>query len=214
MSSTNNNIRIENLYRQIVIVNTLLLIKMLTGEEIKQILYSVIEEIGKEKIQAEITSSIESSQKYIDIIMAKSISNIASKPNDDYYYYDDATIATLCEALLHFMLTICTLPSERKIQVRNDLILDVIIPNLESLKTKPDKSIIVQIVKGNRDLNKIPQLEFLQPNNDNIWLISTKSLSTTKYTTYSVFNNEYSSIIIDINNFLKETGDKSFRFIH
>jgi hypothetical protein len=33
--------------------------KMLNGEEIKQVLYSVIEDIGKEKIQAEITSSIE-----------------------------------------------------------------------------------------------------------------------------------------------------------
>ena len=130
---------------------------MLPGEEIKQILYSVIEDIGKEKIQADITSSIESSQKYIDIIMSKSITNISSESNDDC----DGTIAILCEALLHFMLTICTLPSERKIQVKNDLVLDVIIPSLESLKTKPDKSIIVQIIKDKSDLNKISQLEFI-----------------------------------------------------
>ena len=191
---------------------------MLAGEEIKQILYSIIEEIGKEKIQSEINSSIESSQKYIDVIMSKSITKIASESNDDYYDY---TIATLCEALLHFMLTICTLPSQRKIQVKNDLVLDVIIPmvldviipSLQSLKTKPDKSIIVQIIKDKMDLNKIPQLEFLQPNEENIWLISAKPLSApTKYKTYSVFSHEYSNIIIDINNFLKETGDKSFRF--
>lgn len=185
---------------------------MLAGEEIKQILYSIIEEIGKEKIQSEINSSIESSQKYIDVIMSKSITKIASESNDDYYDY---TIATLCEALLHFMLTICTLPSQRKIQVKNDLVLDVIIPSLQSLKTKPDKSIIVQIIKDKVDLNKIPQLEFLQPNEENIWLISAKPLSApTKYKTYSVFSHEYSNIIIDINNFLKETGDQSFRFIH
>ena len=49
----------------------------------------------------------------------------------------DATIAILCEALLHFMLTICTLPSERKIQVKNDLVLDVIIPSLANLEDKP-----------------------------------------------------------------------------
>jgi hypothetical protein len=30
------------------------------------------------------------------------------------------------------MLTICALPSERKIQGKNDLVLDVIIPSLES----------------------------------------------------------------------------------
>jgi hypothetical protein len=49
-------------------------------------------------------------------------------------------------------------------------------------------------------------------------LICAKPVSTTKYTTYSVFpsNGLYknSNIIIDIDNFLKETGDKSFRLIH
>ena len=195
---------------------------MLAGEEIKQILYSVIEEIGKEKIQADVALDIESSQKYIDIIMRKSIRKIvvSSKSTVDYSEddddHDDETIAALCETLLHFMLTICTLPSERKIKVENDLVLDIIIPSLQSLKIKPDKSIIVQIIKEKVRLNKISQLEFLQPNNENIWLISAKPLSKiTKYKTYSVFpNNQYSNIIIDIHNFLKEIGDKSFRFIH
>jgi hypothetical protein len=192
---------------------------MLTaGEKIRQILYSEIEDIGKEKIQAKINSSIESSQKYIDKIMSECITKLTYKSNDNDHY--NITIATLCEVLLHFMLTICTLPSERKIQVKNDLILDVIIPNLQSLKIKPDKSIIIQVIKDKRmDLNKTSQLKFLQPNHENIWLISAKPLSATKYTTYTVFPknsglHNYSNIIIDIDNFLKETGDKSFRFIH
>jgi hypothetical protein len=116
------------------------------------------------------------------------------------------------------MLTICTLPSERKIHVKNDLIIDVIIPNLQSLKIKPDRSIIIQIIKDKMDLNRTLQLEFLQPKHENIWLISAKPLLSTKYTIYSVFPDaglhNYSNIIIDIDNFLKETGDKSFRFIH
>jgi len=111
------------------------------------------------------------------------------------------------------MLTICTLPSERKIQVKNDLVLDVIIPSLEILRRKRDKSIIIQIIKDKMDFNKIPQLEFLQPNKENIWLICAKPVSTTKYTTYSVFpsNGLYknSNIIIDIDNFLTETSDKA-----
>jgi hypothetical protein len=188
------------------------------GEKIKQILYSEIENIGKEKIQAKINSSIESSQKYIDKIMSKCITKLTYESNDDDDDFN-ITIVTLCEVLLHFMLTICTLPSERKIRVKNDLILDVIVPNLQSLKTKPDKSIIIQVIKDKMmDSNKTSQLEFLQPNHENIWLISAKPLSLTKYTTYTVFPNSglhnYSNIIIDIDNFLKETGDKSFRFIH
>jgi hypothetical protein len=189
------------------------------GEKIKQILYSEIENIGKEKIQAKINSSIESSQKYIDKIMSECITKLTYESNDDDNDDYNITIATLCEVLLHFMLTICTLPSERKIRVKNDLILDVIIPNLQSLKIKPDKSIIIQVIKDKMmDLNKIPELEFLQPNHENIWLISATPLSATKYTTYTVFPNSglhnYSNIIIDIDNFLKETEDKSFRFIH
>ena len=156
------------------------------GEKIKQILYSEIENIGKEKIQAKINSSIESSQKYIDKIMSECITKLTYKSNDNDHY--NIIIATLCEALLHFMLTICTLPSERKIRVKNDLILDVIIPNLQNLKTKPDKSIIIQIIKDKvLDLNKTSQLAFLQPNHENIWLVSAKPLSTTKYKTYTVF---------------------------
>jgi len=189
------------------------------GERIKQILYSEIENIGKEKIQAKINSSIESSQKYIDKIMSKCITKLTYESNDDDDDDFNKAIVTLCEVLLHFMLTICTLPSERKIRVKNDLILDVIVPNLQSLKIKPDKSIIIQVIKDKMlDLNKTSQLEFLQPNHENIWLISAKPLSATKYTTYTVFPNSglhnYSNIIIDIDNFLKETGDKSFRFIH
>jgi hypothetical protein len=198
---------------------------MLTGEKIKQILYSEIEDIGKETIQAKINSSIESSQKYIDKIMSECITKLAYESNDDDHDDDDEndnyniTIATLCEMLLHFMLTICTLPSERKIRVKNDLILDVIIPNLQNLKIKPDKSIIIQIIKDKvLDLDKTSQLDFLQPNHENIWLISAKPVSATKYTTYTVFPsarfNNFSNIIIDIDNFLKEAGDKSFRFIH
>jgi hypothetical protein len=187
---------------------------MLAEEKIRQILYSEIEDIGKEKIQAKITSNIESSQQYIHKIMNECITKLTYESSDD-----DITIATLCEILLHFMLTICTLPSERKIRVTNDLTIDVIIPSLQSLKTKPNRSIIIQIIKDKMmDLNKILQLEFFQPNHENIWLISAKPLLTTKYTTYSVFPDaglhNYSNIIIDIENFLKETGDKSFRFIH
>jgi hypothetical protein len=86
--------------------------KILTGDEIKQTLYSVIEdEEGREKIQTEITSDIKLSRKYIELIMSKCIAKLDSESNDDDFY---ATIVTtLSEALLHFMLTICTLPIYR-----------------------------------------------------------------------------------------------------
>ena len=188
---------------------------MLSGEKINQILYSIIEETGKENIQVNISSCIESSQKYIDIIMNRCITKLIYKSNKHEH---DITFATLCEALLHFMLTISTLPSERKVEIRDDLALDIVIPNLQSLRRNPDKSIIIQVIKDkNSDLNKISQLELLQPATQNIWLLSAKPLSITKYTGYSIFPNcrsrKYSNIIIDIDKFLKAINDKSFRII-
>jgi hypothetical protein len=193
--------------------------KILTGDEIKWTLYSVIEdEAGKEKIQTEITSDIKLSRKYIELIMNKCIAKLDSESNDDDYYFYATIVTTLSEALLHFMLTICTLPSERKIPIKNDLSLDVIIPSLQILKTRPEKSIIVQFIKEKMDLNRVSELESLQPHHKNIWLVSAKPL-TTKYTAYHVLpnaklDNKYSNIIIDIDNFLRETGDKSFRLVH
>jgi hypothetical protein len=191
------------------------LIEMLAVIEVKDILYATIENIGKEKIQSDIASNIKLSQKYIDIIMGECITKLYVESNTGN---NEERVATLSEALLHFMLTICTLPSERKIQVKDNLTLDVVVPNLQTLKRSPDKSIIVQIIKDKMDLDKISQLESLQPSYKNIWLLCVNPLSTKKYITYGVFSNvglyNYSNIIIDINNFLRESGDKSFRFIH
>ena len=108
----------------------------LTGEKIKKELYHAIREIGKLKIQKDITSSIQSSQKYIDLLMNKCIGRlVSSELSSDH----DRVIGTLSEAVLHFMLTISTLPSERKIRINSELVIDVVIPSLRILKTNPSK---------------------------------------------------------------------------
>src|SRR5919206_1375909 len=182
------------------------LIEMLAVIEVKDILYATIENIGKEKIQSDIASNIKLSQKYIDIIMGECITKLYVESNTGN---NEETVATLSEALLHFMLTVCTLPSERKIQVKDNLTLDVVVPNLQTLKRKPGKSIIIQIIKDKMDLDKISQLEFLQ-SYKNIWLLCVKPLSTKKHISYCVFP----IVGLCINYFLRESGDKSFRFIH
>jgi hypothetical protein len=189
---------------------------MLSSEEIKDILYSTIETIGNNRIRCDITSNIDLSGKYIDLIMAECVTKINLEPNVSD---KDETIAVLCEALLHFMLTVCSLPSERKIRIKDNLSIDVVVPNMTSLNMTPDKSIIIEIMRNEADLNRIAELELLQPNSKNIWLISVTPFST-KCRIYGLshgkrlFDNVFSNIIIDINNFLKETGDKSLRLIH
>ena len=101
---------------------------------VKDVLYSTIGDIGKEKILADTASNIDP-QKYMDIIMGACIAKLASESYAGNCNNEE-TIATLSEALLHFMLTVCRLPSQRKVQLKDSVILDVVIPNLRT-KEKP-----------------------------------------------------------------------------
>src|SRR5918999_2817170 len=188
---------------------------MISGDQAKQILYKIIEEIGKETIQADISSNIDSSRRYIDIIMNQCITRLTSELVGNV---SDIITATLCEALLHFMFTISTLPSERKVAVRDGLTLDIVIPSLAILRRDPSRSVIIQFIKDKRaDLNKVRELEVLQPNPENIWLVSSRPLSIPKYIDYSMFpdhgSHRYSNIIVNTDKFLRDVKDKSFRFI-
>jgi len=182
--------------------------------ETTTLLYSIIELIGKQKIRGELTSDIESSRYYIEMIMANCEKRIEAA--------DEDALGSLCEGLLHFMLTVCSLPSTRKVQI-NNTVLDIVIPNLHTLKTSPNKSLVMYIVKKTNDMKqeKINTVARFQPEYKNLWLISKRPLSN-GYINYIICPEEkvipsferrnYRDIIVDIQKFLKETGDKSLRF--
>jgi hypothetical protein len=181
--------------------------------EITTLLYSIIDRIGKQKIRSELTSDIELSRSYIEMIMADCEKRIEAA--------DEDALGSLCEGLLHFMLTVCSLPSNRKVEI-NNTVLDIVIPNLHTLKTFPNKSLVIQIVKKTNDMNlKINTVARFQPECKNLWLLSKRPLSI-DYINYTICPEEklipsferrnFRDIIVDIQNFLKETGDKSLRF--
>lgn len=177
--------------------------------EVNSLLYSVIEEIGKEKIQIDLTSNIGLSKMYIDMIIQKSVSKLHTFP-------DEETLGLLCESLLHFFLTICTLPSERKIKINNFTILDLVIPNLRNLKRYPNRSLIIQVIKNKNELNRIKQVDPMQPYKNNIWIISASPFQQ-KYRNYTLYQGaklyNFSDILLDIYFFLKDAGDRSFTFL-
>ena len=185
-------------------------------EDIGNTLYSIIGEIGKEKIQSDITLNIELSKQYIQVILAQ-FYNRVDVANDE-------SIGTLCEALLHFMLTACTLPSVRKVMIDN-INLDIIVPNLHTLSNFPEKAIVIQIPKDAKSITKHEQnnLRKIQPNIKNLWIVTKEPLFG-DYINYSIEsgnNRETSSairnfgdIIVDIDTFLEQTKDRTFRFFH
>lgn len=179
--------------------------------DISAVLYSTIAEIGKEKIQSEIALDIAQSKYYIETIMSdckRRISNL-----------DEEGIGSLCEALLHFMLTVSILPSMRKV-LFNGTILDIVIPSLRVLKNFPENSVVILINKGSGKITteKIDQVNRFQSSEKNLWIVSEKSLSlpcTSYVLDQEILLSErikpYSDIIIDIDKFLHEKGDKSLK---
>jgi len=185
-------------------------------EDIGNTLYSLIGEIGKEKIQSDITLNIELSKQYIQMILAQC--------NKRVDIANDESIGTLCEALLHFMLTACTLPSFRKVTIDN-INLDIIVPNLHTLSNFPDKAIVIRIPKDAKSMTKLElkNLRKIQPNIKNLWIVTKEPLfgDYINYSIESVNNRKTSSlvrnfgdIIVDINTFLKQTKDRTIRFFH
>ena len=179
----------------------------LVGADIKGILYSVIDKIGKEKIRIEVNSEIEMSEKRCDEILEECKKLMGSGVNDE-------SLADLCEALLHFLLTASLLPSERKVNLKGAE-LDLVVPSLKMLKKDPDEALVIQIIRENEELAELEHTKSMQPYNENIWLVSARKLNT-YHKNYYVGSNlfPYSRIIIDINSFLVRKGHRGLKLLH
>ncbi len=177
------------------------------GADIKDILYSVIDKIGKEKIQIEVNSEIEISEKRCDEILEECKKLMGSGMSEE-------SLVDLCEALLHFMLTASLLPSERKVNLKG-IELDLVVPSLKVLKKDPDKALVIQIIRENEELAELERTKSMQPYDENIWLVSARKLDTyhkNYYVGSSLF--PYSRIIIDINAFLVRKGNRGLKLLH
>jgi hypothetical protein len=172
--------------------------------DIKEVLYSVIDEIGKDKMRAELFADIDAaSKKYCEAITEKCIKVLGPQA-------DDETLGTLCEALLHFMLTASLLPSERKVTL-DGTELDVVVPSVKNLAKDASKALVIQIVKDGKT-SRVREAEKVQPNPENLWTVSARPLEI-GHRNYSLGGN-YQSIITDIHVFLQEKGVSSLRMLH
>src|ERR1044072_6519034 len=168
-------------------------------------LYSIISELGREKIQRDITLNREKSKQYIQTMLAR----CSRIPN----FATTETTGILCEALLHFMLTATTIPSVRKVSF-DGIKLDIVIPNIHTLRNYPDKALVIQIVKEDEKIIKT-----IQPNLDNLWVVSNERFPgdyinytvDMEYDMHASTRRRFDDIIIDIGSFLEQTGDRSFR---
>ena len=128
----------------------------------------------------------------------------------------DEVIGILATGLLHYLLTNALITSQRKI-VYQGIELDIVIPNIKTLEKDPKKTLLICIPKSsNKNVidEKISQLEKIQSQKENIWIVLSDSVTIEKKSfVISKEKNTFSRIIFDIAQFCLTSGnDSSQRF--
>ena len=172
--------------------------------DVKDVLYSVIDKIGREKIRVDVAADVKRSEKYCRDIIATCASRLGPQAGDE-------TLATLCEALLHFMLTASLLPSERKVSMQG-ADLDIVIPSTRALGKSPERSLVIQVIRDDFAA-KAKQAESVQPHRENIWLVSARPLQKDYKNYHLSSESSYPRIISDIGAFLSEKGDRGLKLL-
>jgi len=170
---------------------------MNTNSPVKDILYQEIANISEDTIQLEISKN--NSSKIISQIISKcttKIQKISTSIDED--------LGNFAEGLMHYLLTVSLIPSQRKIS-KNNVEIDIVIPDVLTLNSSPKDSLIILFPKSkNENLIKkrILELETIQPIKENIWIVLNHNLQF-RNQTYLIQNedNSLNRILDDINKF-------------
>ena len=176
---------------------------------VKDLLYQELAKITEEKIQLDISKG--QSSKSIDEIMSNCYPKILQIDGNV-----DENVAIFAESLMHYLLTISLIPSQRKVSQKN-VEIDIIIPDLKTLNSNPKDSIVIYFPKGCNEVmikHGILKLEKIQTVKENIWLVLRTDLQI-KNRTYHIDNygGSFTKILDDITEFLSSRKQSKFKII-
>ena len=125
-------------------------------------------------------------------------------------------VGVLATGILHYLLTNALLNSQRKIDYRG-VELDIVIPDIKTLEKDSKRTLLICIPKSSDKKiidEKISQLEKIQPNQENIWVVLSEDISLNKKTfILSKENNSFSKIIFEIAQFSNVGGANKFKIL-
>lgn len=128
----------------------------------------------------------------------------------------DVALGVLATGILHYLLTSALLNSQRKV-VYNGIELDIVIPDTKTLKKDSKMSLVICIPKSSDKQiieEKISQLEKIQPNKENIWVVLSEYVDLNKKTfVLSKDNASFSKIIFEIAQFSNVGGANKFKIL-
>ncbi len=128
----------------------------------------------------------------------------------------DESIGVLATGLLHYLLTNALINSQRKIEYQG-IEIDIAIPDIKTLEKDPKKTLLICIPKSsNKKIieEKISQLEKIQSEKENIWVILSENILIDKKSfVLSKENNSFSKIIFEIAQFSNVGGTNKFKIL-
>ena len=128
----------------------------------------------------------------------------------------DESVGVLATGLLHYLLTNSLITSQRKVDYNGNE-LDIVIPDIKTLEKDPKKTLLICITKSSDIViikEKIAQLEKIQPEKENIWLVLSENIQTNKKTfVLSKDDNSFSRIIFEIAQFTNVGGANKFKIL-
>lgn len=140
--------------------------------ELAEILYSSISDYGEQRILSDVVQG--DSADVIKTILDQCFANISKIEGNK-----TDTLVTFAEGLLHYLLTIAMIPSQRK-TVFQLVEIDIAVPDTRTLAIDPKEVILIFFPKtSDVDFIKsqIEKLNQIQPNSNNIWVILENNIS-------------------------------------
>ena len=142
-----------------------------TALEVKDVLYQAIADYKEQRILS-------------DIIQGESPITISTiydhcMPKLDRFSGNKSEICTsFAEGLIHYMLSVALIPSQRK-TLLHSVEIDVVIPDTKTLASSPMDSVVISFPKTNEleSINEhVKKLKEIQPNSENIWIVLDKQV--------------------------------------
>ena len=165
---------------------------------------------------------IEKSQIIPNLIVGKKFDEIIEDITNNCYNQvismgkKDESVGVLATGLLHYLLTNALITSQRKID-HNGIDVDIVVPDIKTLEKDPKKTLLICIPKSSdiKIINeKIVQMEKIQPEKENIWLVLSKNIPIGKKSfVLSKENNTFSKIIFEIAKFSNVGGSNKFKIL-
>ncbi len=165
---------------------------------------------------------IEKSEKRFQQLFSQTkMAEIINDILDNCYYKvaimsnKEENLGVLATGILHYMLTNAMLASQRKVEYQG-VEIDIVIPDLKTLENDPKKTLIICMPKTmdkNTINEKLEQLEKIQPEKQNIWLVLTQDLGFDKTYVIQKEKSSFSNIIYDIAQFVNVQGHNKFKIL-